>query len=285
MPLPQEFSNLFEWPLVQKATSSSEIRDWFDQWKTFVNSIDLDVKKNRVKQIFRSDTAVVDLEYLESNSVINNGTLASQQYNMPLINADSVGMMFWIISDDALHDIVLQRSGTDQFYVNGMSVGTSYTVTGGGVIVVATATGRWLVSPEIPSHALTHQNGGADEINVAGLSGLLADPQTPLAHMLSHRPGASDEYSKPLTTVNSATYTVLSTDRILFVTYTSTAPVLITIPDALRTKGAFELRIIDAGNATVNNITFEDASGNVIARINTTESSMDFVSDGTAMRL
>ena len=31
-------------------------------------------------------------------------------------------------------------------------------------------------------HATEHQNGGGDEINVAGLSGLLADPQTPLTH-------------------------------------------------------------------------------------------------------
>jgi len=32
------------------------------------------------------------------------------------------------------------------------------------------------------THAATHQNGGADEISVAGLSGLLADAQTPLSH-------------------------------------------------------------------------------------------------------
>lgn len=31
-------------------------------------------------------------------------------------------------------------------------------------------------------HAASHQNGGADEISVAGLSGLLADSQTPVAH-------------------------------------------------------------------------------------------------------
>lgn len=31
-------------------------------------------------------------------------------------------------------------------------------------------------------HSSSHQNGGADELNVGGLSGLLADPQTPLAH-------------------------------------------------------------------------------------------------------
>lgn len=35
----------------------------------------------------------------------------------------------------------------------------------------------------VPSaHATSHQNGGADEISVAGLSGVLADAQTPAAH-------------------------------------------------------------------------------------------------------
>lgn len=32
------------------------------------------------------------------------------------------------------------------------------------------------------AHATSHQNGGTDEISVAGLSGLLADAQTPAAH-------------------------------------------------------------------------------------------------------
>jgi hypothetical protein len=32
------------------------------------------------------------------------------------------------------------------------------------------------------AHHATHENGGADEVSVAGLSGLLGDPQTPLAH-------------------------------------------------------------------------------------------------------
>ena len=41
-------------------------------------------------------------------------------------------------------------------------------------------------------HATRHQNGGADEISVAGLSGELADPQTPLGHHASHEPGGSD---------------------------------------------------------------------------------------------
>lgn len=34
------------------------------------------------------------------------------------------------------------------------------------------------ISGGLVAHATSHQNGGADEINVAGLSGVLADPQT-----------------------------------------------------------------------------------------------------------
>jgi len=60
---------------------------------------------------------------------------------------------------------------------------------------------------DVSSHAARHENGGADEINVNGLSGQLADyqkttwnlvynkPSTfpPSAHRSTHEPGASDE--------------------------------------------------------------------------------------------
>lgn len=42
------------------------------------------------------------------------------------------------------------------------------------------------------THASSHENAGGDEISVTGLSGLLADSQTPLAHHTSHEPGGSD---------------------------------------------------------------------------------------------
>ena len=61
----------------------------------------------------------------------------------------------------------------------------------------------WLlraVPSALPLHASTHQNGGADEISVAGLSGLLADGQTPLAHIASHAPGGSG--ALPWTTIH-----------------------------------------------------------------------------------
>lgn len=43
------------------------------------------------------------------------------------------------------------------------------------------------------SHVTRHQNGGADEINVAGLSGELADPQPAKTHATSHQNGGGDE--------------------------------------------------------------------------------------------
>jgi hypothetical protein len=49
-------------------------------------------------------------------------------------------------------------------------------------------------SPQGPplAHAASHENGGSDEINVAGLSGVLADAQTPAAHASSHELGGAD---------------------------------------------------------------------------------------------
>jgi len=43
-----------------------------------------------------------------------------------------------------------------------------------------------------PAHAASHQNGGGDEISVAGLSGELADNQTPKAHAASHKSAGGD---------------------------------------------------------------------------------------------
>lgn len=47
------------------------------------------------------------------------------------------------------------------------------------------------------AHAASHENGGGDEINVAGLSGELADNQPPKAHKDTHDP---EDGSDPLDT-------------------------------------------------------------------------------------
>lgn len=57
-------------------------------------------------------------------------------------------------------------------------------------------------------HASTHENGGSDEINVAGLSGVLADPQTAIAHAILgpiHSDAATDTVSRGSLIVGNAT--------------------------------------------------------------------------------
>lgn len=61
-----------------------------------------------------------------------------------------------------------------------------------GTTVIINVLNQLEVTGSSGAHAVTHQNGGADEMNVGGLSGLLADGQTPLAHNTSHQTGGSD---------------------------------------------------------------------------------------------
>lgn len=49
------------------------------------------------------------------------------------------------------------------------------------------------LGPIPAGHAVTHEDTGIDEINVTDLSGLLADPQTPILHHLEHEAGGADE--------------------------------------------------------------------------------------------
>ncbi len=51
-------------------------------------------------------------------------------------------------------------------------------------------------SPTAPAaHAISHQVGGSDEVDVTDLSGLLADAQVALAHKTGHEDGGGDEIS------------------------------------------------------------------------------------------
>jgi len=48
------------------------------------------------------------------------------------------------------------------------------------------------LGPVPAGHHTTHEAGGSDQVNLAGMTGLLATPQTPIAHALEHEPGGSD---------------------------------------------------------------------------------------------
>jgi len=58
----------------------------------------------------------------------------------------------------------------------------------------------------VTAHKTSHQDGGSDEISVTGLSGLLADGQTPLAHKTSHQSGGSDELALAAAQVTSGSF-------------------------------------------------------------------------------
>lgn len=48
---------------------------------------------------------------------------------------------------------------------------------------------QWVCAPDDGNHAATHQNGGADELDVTGLSGVLAEAQTPASHAITAHTG------------------------------------------------------------------------------------------------
>lgn len=64
--------------------------------------------------------------------------------------------------------------------------------TPGFAIDMATQAELNVVEGVLLDHNVRHENGGSDEISVAGLSGLLADPQAPTTHAVSHQSAGGD---------------------------------------------------------------------------------------------
>jgi len=67
---------------------------------------------------------------------------------------------------------------------------------GGDEISVAGLSGELADDQPPKAHKADHQNGGGDEINVGGLSGELADDQPPKAHKADHAVGGDDILSE-----------------------------------------------------------------------------------------
>jgi len=63
----------------------------------------------------------------------------------------------------------------------------------------------------LEEHSARHEAGGDDVINVAGLSGVLADPQTPIGHHTLHELGNADAIVNPL---NAGALPALTTGKI-----------------------------------------------------------------------
>jgi hypothetical protein len=97
------------------------------------------------------------------------------------------------------HHLNHMNAGPDEINVNGLSgvladpqnanqingILVSGTPTNGQTFAYNASTGHFeptAVSGASVAHASSHDNGGNDEIDVTGLSGLLAEPQTPASH-------------------------------------------------------------------------------------------------------
>jgi len=84
-----------------------------------------------------------------------------------------------------LREVIQRNTRSLQPAAATVPTGTLYYVTDESIMERSSGTAWEAVgsAPGIPGpHATSHENGGADEIDVTGLSGVLADPQTPAAH-------------------------------------------------------------------------------------------------------
>jgi len=134
-------------------------------------------------------------------------------YGIPKANISGTLDLGWIPSmPPELHGSTHEDGGIDEISVAGLSglladpqVPTSHSGThqhgGSDEIAIETPTAYGIPKADgvgqidvgwLPFHDYIHENGGADEIDVTGLSGLLADPQTPTMHSGTHIRGGSD---------------------------------------------------------------------------------------------
>lgn len=92
-----------------------------------------------------------------------------------------------------LHAATHQPGGSDAMAVDAAAATGSLRTLGAGALQAASGTDARFTDARTPlAHKVSHQDGGADEISVLGLSGLLADAQTPLAHAVTHKAGGTD---------------------------------------------------------------------------------------------
>lgn len=189
---------------------------------------------------FDPRSGVTILEYGQTTYATQDEAVDGINQNGFIFNGllDSIEITTWIIAPEGTGDL-----GSDAEFSlplvhavppSGALVAHAVTHENGGSdeISVLDLSGL-LADAQTPlAHAASHENGGSDEINVAGLSGLLADGQTPTAHAASHSNGGSDE----ITVENLGT---ASSD----------------VSTALRPDGAGGLAFVDVAHADLTGVT------------------------------
>lgn len=115
--------------------------------------------------------------------------------------ADAVRIQGHDVNETALGDdkVLVYKIAGDEFVYEGKGTPSAHAEShedgGDDEISVAGLSGLLATAQTPAAHKTAHENGGGDEISVAGLSGLLADGQTPLGHKTSHENDGSDEIS------------------------------------------------------------------------------------------
>ena len=140
--------------------------------------------------------------------------------------------------------------------VNGLVPDSASSFLGAYVFDVTTVP----MGPVPAGHHTTHELGGMDEVDITGLSGLLADAQTPLAHAASHEAGGSDE-------ISLCGLTILSE-----------------LPQTLTDQAAIDWNLALGGAAKVTlggDRTLNEASN----KVNGAHYSLRIIQDGTGTRL
>ena len=137
------------------------------------------------------------------------------------------------------------------------------------------------LGPIPAGHAVTHEDTGIDEVDVTGLAGLLADPQTPILHHLEHETGGSDEVDHAalinLTTGDPHTQYQLESAQLTSIITSAT-------PQTLTDQAAIDWDLALGGAAKVTlggNRTLNEASN----KVNGACYSLRIIQDGTGTRL
>ena len=113
------------------------------------------------------------------------------------------GRVLVLVNVDATNVITLPEQDAGSVAANRFDFG-AILIPGQSVILAYDNTqARWTRWGGLTTHATAHQNGGADEITVAGLSGELADNQPPKAHAGNHVTGGGDTIADAVAAGNS----------------------------------------------------------------------------------
>jgi hypothetical protein len=131
-----------------------------------------------------------------SSDTITTGSTAVTAVSAPVVFTQRQVKMMTVFNADTVDAIVTVRynnDGTTRILIKAtLDPGSLLVYTDGEGWRVLDSNGQTLQAATTTAHASNHENGGTDEINVAGLSGLLADDQNPTAHASDHQSGGGD---------------------------------------------------------------------------------------------